>query len=326
MTRYLTISPTSIITYLLNDKEKTQQGKSHQSRSNLTKKYTSEFMTKTAARKVKKILTNWIIAINLSQQIDLKKRRTKRRYLVMITLTLSWKQVEKDNEVKRKYLNNFIIQLKKKHKGILYLWVAEKQKNGNIHFHVMVDRWVDKIWAANTWNTIQNTGNYIDFFEREFNHRNPPSTKLTGQKGMSNPAEYLTKYVTKSEKSHGLTGHKWSCSDELKFITNSKMPVKSWYHDFLEHYRKELKCEYFETEFVKIYSFRGNFLEDFIHSDLFYDNEQQYLKIYGKIYPELLPATPLKPSPTAVVKEVYVQKSLFATDHLKTSIHSASML
>jgi len=287
--RYMTIGSDSIITYMLNTKENSQQGKSKISQLNLKKKYTSGCLTVGSSKKIKKILTNWLLAIYCSQKIDKSKRKTKRRYLIMITLTLAAKQIESDNQIKRKYLNNFLIQLKKEHSGILYLWVAEKQKNGNIHFHIMADRWVSKIWISRVWLNVLATGNYINEFELKFNHRTPPSGHVRGQKNMTNPSKYLTKYVTKSENSIELEGHKWSCSNELLQIVNTKMPVKTWYAEYLYYYRKELKCKYYETDFMQVYYFEGNFLSDYMYHDLFLDNEYEYLMIYSKIYPELEP-------------------------------------
>jgi len=326
MERYMTIGTDSIITYILNTKPKTKQGRSDISQLNLKKKYTSGCLTKSSAKKIKQIMTNWILAIYCSQKIDIKYKKRKRRYLVMATLTLPSKQVESDNQVKRKYLNNFITQLKNKHDGILYLWVAEKQKNGNIHFHVVLDRFVKKEWLQKCWNSVLDTGNYINEFELKFSHKNPPSTQVQGQKDMGSPASYLTKYITKSEKSHDIEGHKWSCSSELLQIIKTKMPVKNWYAEYLYYYKEELKCKYFENDFVQVYYFEGNFLNDFMYHDLFLDNEFQYLTIYSKIYPELLPSTRITRAVSLSKIEKHVQQQLFDTDSLKTSIHSASML
>jgi len=326
MERYMTIGTDSIITYILNTKSKTKQGRSDISQLNLKKKYTSGCLTKSSSKRIKQIMTNWILAIYCSQKIDIKYKKRKRRYLVMATLTLPSKQIESDNQVKRKYLNNFITQLKNKHEGILYLWVAEKQKNGNIHFHVVLDRYVKKEWLQNCWNSVLATGNYITEFEIIHNHKHPPSTQIQGQKDMGSPASYLTKYITKSEKSHDIEGHKWSCSSELLQIIKTKMPVKNWYAEYLYYYKKELKCKYFENDFVQVYYFEGNFLNDYMYHDLFLDNEFQYLTIYSKIYPELCPRSARVLQASSSVVAAPQQLQLFSAHMHKTGARSASML
>ena len=64
--------------------------------------------------------------------------------LNLITLTLPSKQNEhSDNEIKHRALNNFFTQLRTKHNLVNYVWKAEKQKNGNIHFHIITDKFFD---------------------------------------------------------------------------------------------------------------------------------------------------------------------------------------
>lgn len=285
--KYMTVQSDSLTIYTKYPPKKVKSKITDKQAINLKKKYTSKGLTKSAAKKIKRILTHWILAINMSQADNKKKFARKRRYMVMVTLTLPAKQVETDNEMKRKYLNNFIIQLKQNYSEIHYLWVSEKQNNGNIHFHLMVDRWLDKVEIRRVWNKVLSNGNYIKEFEKKFNHRNPPSTKMTGQKKMKNPANYLTKYVTKSESSEKIEGHKWSCSEELLRICSSQMLVKDWYREYLYYYKKELKCRYYANDFVEVFYFDGNFLQDFLYHDLFLDNESDYRRILGKLFPEI---------------------------------------
>ena len=40
-----------------------------------------------------------------------------------------------------------------------YIWVAEVQKNGNIHFHMLVDRFIPVKWLVKVWNQAPNSVN-----------------------------------------------------------------------------------------------------------------------------------------------------------------------
>lgn len=286
--RYMSICSDSITTYTLFPSSVKKNGSHLHSRENLKKAYKGKHLTHNQAKKIKKILTNWILAINISQRQEKNKYKKKRRYLVMLTLTLPSCQIESDKEIKRNYLNNFLIQLKKDHANINYLWVAEKQKNGNIHFHIVVDRFVHKNWLNKHWNAVLDNGNYIEEFEKKFNHKMPPSAHVRGQKAMENPINYLIKYVTKSEKSLSIEGHKWACNKNLLQVLDCKVPFKAWYNDYLYYYRNELKIKYYENDFIKVYYFDGDFLNDVLYNDLFYDNETYLLKQYAKILPEIV--------------------------------------
>ena len=185
---------------------------------NLRLKYTAGGLTATAKKDIRRRVDNWQWAVTASQRLWSKGRERRRRYFVLITLTLAAKQTESDNVIKRKYLNVWLQNLERVHKGINWLWVAESQKNGNIHFHVVVDRYVQYEWIKRSWNRVMSNGDYIDRYERKFGNRNPPSVNVHGQKAMGNPAAYITKYLTGDKFVRELGGRKWGCCDKLREI------------------------------------------------------------------------------------------------------------
>lgn len=309
--KYMKFGIDSITTYTLFPQSREKCVVQKTSLKNLEKKYTSPILSHSSAKKIKSILANWILAINMSQADQKNKYQKKRRYLVMLTLTLPSAQVHTDNEIKRDFLNNFLQSLKRKHPTIHYLWVAEKQKNGNIHFHIMLDRFVHFLEAQRMWNKVLSNGPYIQAFREKFNHSNPPSVKLTGQKKMENPAAYLTKYVTKAESSQPIQGHKWSCSDELLLIINIKLPFKAWYAEYLYYYRKEFNCKYFSNDFVEVYYFEGNFLKDLLYIELFALNETTIRFTFSKLFPELKKKIEC-PAGTSVIKSPTFEQQVLA--------------
>ena len=187
-----------------------------QSTDNLRLKYTSAGLSDTAKKDIRRRVDNWQWAVTASQRLWSKGRERRRRYFVLVTLTLPSVQIESDNVIKRKYLNVWLQNLERVHKGINWLWVAESQKNGNIHFHVVVDRWVAFEWVRRSWNRVLNNGAYIDNYRAKFGDGNPPSVNVHGQKAMGNPAAYITKYLTGDKFVRELEGRKWGCCDRLR--------------------------------------------------------------------------------------------------------------
>lgn len=78
-----------------------------------------------------------------------------------LTLTLSSAQVHSDQVIKSKLLNQFLIEMTRRWNVKLYLWRAEKQKNGNIHFHIMTDAFIPWNESRNVWNRIQQKLGYV---------------------------------------------------------------------------------------------------------------------------------------------------------------------
>lgn len=152
--------------------------------------------------------------------------------IAFATLTLPSKQIHSDNEIKAKCLNQILIELKKYYNVKNYIWRAEKQKNGNIHFHILVDKFIPHQELRDRWNRITNKLGYVDTYRSEMQrwHRNgfrvrknllktwskrkqfeayergarthwnsPNSTDIHSVHKIRDLKSYITKYVTKNE-------------------------------------------------------------------------------------------------------------------------------
>src|SRR5690554_5071199 len=101
-------------------------------------------LSKQTSRKIAHLLQVWQRTLYINSLKSNSLQSQKVRNLVFITLTLSSKQVHDDNFIKRNLLNNFIIYMGRKFDMKNYLWKAEKQKNGSIHFHIVTDVYIKK--------------------------------------------------------------------------------------------------------------------------------------------------------------------------------------
>jgi len=151
--------------------------------------------------------------------------------LSFITLTLSATQHNSDEEIKSKLLNHFLTDLRRKHNVNYYIWKAEKQENGNIHFHILTNRYIPHNYIRESWNSIQNKPgfNYVDIYSKNMQAyfkngfksfpndkrtlsqqkkvyninksikwTNPNSTDIHALYKVKNIQAYLTKYISKS--------------------------------------------------------------------------------------------------------------------------------
>jgi len=80
----------------------------------------------------------------------------------LLTTTLCAAQAHTDQEVRRLMLMPFLKALKYKHPGLNYMWFAEKQGNGNIHFHLILDKFVKWEVARALWNKAQERHGYVE--------------------------------------------------------------------------------------------------------------------------------------------------------------------
>lgn len=143
-------------------------------------------------RKFSRIVENCVNVIYINPKT---KDYKKGNYSTFLTLTLPSKQLHTDKSI-TKCLTRFLENLKKTKKVLNYVWKSEPQKNGNIHFHVLLDKWVDKEYINNRWNIQINTLGYVD----RSNSTNPPSTKIHSLGNVKNIVSYIQKYMIKEEK------------------------------------------------------------------------------------------------------------------------------
>ena len=183
----------------------------------------------------KKIYGKEIIAKSQKETTDYqkgKKYKNPVKYkLTFITLTLPSAQVHSDQQIKSKCLNHFLTDLRRKWKVEMYIWKAEKQENGNIHFHILADKYIKWQEIKIRWNQICEKLDYVSVYQKNMkryfingfkmsdnpkdkrneatqrkayekskseNWLNPNSTDIHALYKIKNLAAYLAKYLTKN--------------------------------------------------------------------------------------------------------------------------------
>lgn len=164
---------------------------------------------------------------------DVKQYRSKKEkrdieYQVgFVTLTLSAPQEHlSDKQLKEELLAPFLRKLKRF--GLQnYIWKAELQKNGNIHFHIFVDCWIGWREIRKIWNRLQAKFHFLSAFASKFGHYDPNSTDIRPCENVQKACYYMRKYMMKPvEKSEQLNtgenaksrdlGKAWDCTTNLK--------------------------------------------------------------------------------------------------------------
>ena len=167
-----------------------------------------------------------------------------------ITLTLASKQIHDDNTIKKELLNQFLTEIRQQFKVKKYLWRAEPQKNGNIHFHIIADQFIHYREVRVKWNRIQNKLGYVDRYTAKEGKLDPPSTEIKSIKRIKNLAKYLSKYCTKESEIRKIQGRQWGLSQNLsKFQRAVTVPsyammdeLKELRDVFFKHYKQYDYC------------------------------------------------------------------------------------
>lgn len=212
-------------------------------------KSTKGKVSKQAHRKISNAL-DYLLLLARPKNVQLSESGKHFQFrIAFITLTLPAKQIHTDNQIKSLCLNSFLIELKKIYRVKNYVWRAEKQKNGNIHFHIIIDKFIPWNELRSRWNRIINKLGYVDqyrnnmkeFYKNGFRFRevknkkwdydyqfnayqkgkandfnNPNSTDIHSIKKIKNLKSYVTKYLTKQPEQQNITENSDGISLDIK--------------------------------------------------------------------------------------------------------------
>lgn len=222
------IRPTGLVSYTRTEYEfpltkfDRMRGKSieqlRQVEENRNKRFYTGQMTAGSQKRLRNAI-NLLIASAKDKEATHFKTKQKYRFKVnFMTLTLPAKQgFVTDKEIKSKCLDPFLKRMKRKHKLGSYVWRAERQKNGNLHFHLLTDTFIHYAKVTADWNAVLQQFRFIDDFESKHGHRQPPSTEIRSVKKVKNLASYMVKYMSKSSENEDVVlGKIWDCSKNLK--------------------------------------------------------------------------------------------------------------
>jgi len=208
--------------------------------------------------------------------------------LNFITLTLSSEQIHSDHEIMSRLFSPFLQSLRQKWHVTNYIWRAERQSSGGIHYHIITDKFIPWSQLRDVWNRHQqNLGyvtryraNQLNWHRKGFRPRpelykkwsiekqrkaynegirhdwnSPNSTDVHSLLRISNVRAYFKKYMTKSGQSSDIQGRLWGCSLSLTDLKGATIAIYSSIDDELGIIEKQesiktFKGDYFTTIFI----------------------------------------------------------------------------
>jgi len=142
---------------------------------------------------------NWMVLF-----ADLKPIRKKNdsdiywNKLGFMTLTLPDFQKHSDNYIKEHMLQPFLLSMQRKIK-CSYVWKAEAQINGNIHFHVTIDKFFPWQAVQEKWNKLCARFDYCLVFPDGKNDKGNASTSIKAVKNSDKASKDIGGYMSKKD-------------------------------------------------------------------------------------------------------------------------------
>lgn len=123
------------------------------------------------ARKNLRSKVTWLYHFAKKQTIVTRKgKQLTNLKMNFTTLKLPSEQVHSSDFITKNCLNQLFVEIAKKYDFINYVWRLEYQKNGNLHYHIATDCYLDYDFLLKTWNRIIDKYGYVDLYTRKFSN------------------------------------------------------------------------------------------------------------------------------------------------------------
>lgn len=262
-----------------------RSGKNSKSLSNLSHGYRTLGISSATQRKIVKHARVLGISAEPIRVRDNKGNYVQHR-MSFITLTLPAEQRHEDKEITNRVLQTFLDRGRKLGLFANYLWRAEKQKNGNIHYHLLTDTRASYTLIYNLWLLSLEMLGYVSRYTKKFESmpfsvylklpfnaksdvnvvsaryakgvrnfwRKPPCVDVEYLDSLESVNLYISKYVAKEESgdnSNIVTGRVWACSRSLSSAVKefcSNQDINSfWFNIGMSIMRKKVvRHDYFD--------------------------------------------------------------------------------
>ena len=99
-------------------------------------------------------------------------------------------QVRKATDV-HPIFKNFLAWMRRQ--GIQYIWKAEYQKRGQVHYHLICNKYVPWVDIRDAWNKRLKKSGFLDSYARKCGHFNPNSLDVRDVRSNKSLSIYLAK-------------------------------------------------------------------------------------------------------------------------------------
>lgn len=142
----------------------------------------------------------WLLAASSYKDVYCGKSKKWFGFKInFITLTLASAQVHSDQFIKQRMLEPFLKAMQRKYNASTYIWKAEVQDNGNLHFHITLNTFVHWKWIRLKWNKLQSVYGYLNNSKLHNPIEETNGTDVHSVKSTKNIVAYMAKYFLKSD-------------------------------------------------------------------------------------------------------------------------------
>lgn len=196
--------PNALVSSFCHDKRHNEAWKPKRLRQNTS----PGTLSPNARIKIKKAI-RWLVASAETKKVYEKKYKRMVPWKINFA-TLTFHENLQDDKKARECLSRWLEVAKYRWKINSYIWKAEPQERGAIHFHACFNQYIPHQELRYTWNR--------ELRKHGLANINDNSTDIHADTNINNTEAYLTDYFLNEEKHAGrrkINGKLWGCSHNL---------------------------------------------------------------------------------------------------------------
>lgn len=200
------------------------------------RKQTNELLSTDAAKRLKNCVELLADAAQTKRLWWPAEKRYVSFKLSFVTLTLPSIQKHEDTYLTGVVLKEFLRWWRRRNPALLYVWKAETQDNGNIHYHLTTNSFIHHEVLRRKWNGLMKHYGYIT----EEGNQKPPSTEVKAVKNVRDIAAYICAYVSKKDiYQKALKRYHRRYGKRLKALEASKFELPK---NYFKRFKRKVTC------------------------------------------------------------------------------------
>lgn len=215
----------------------------NQSKKKLERKF-HEFKISVNSQKNLRDKINYLYQFSKKRDITTYSKKLLKGFRIgFITLTLPTKQKTPTADITRELFDPFLQSMRQYIKMENYVWRMEFQKNGNVHYHIVTDSYVDYYYILKRWNIILENHGYISAYSNVMSNMSWSDYSLKyGSNGKISKQE-LYKRFNKGKQEN------WKNPNtvDVKNVSSSKM-VSFYISKYFSKKGNDTKCNELDNE------------------------------------------------------------------------------
>ena len=218
--------------------------KSKAQQNTITRDFHNFEISQNAHRTLKRKI-NWLYYLAKSKNVTTYSGKNIFNFkMSFITLTLPSAQQHTTAFITKNLFNQFLTELRQRTNLENYVWRLEFQTNGNVHYHIATDIYLDYFFIQKIWNRILDLHMYITPYTEKFKN-----LTLSAYNKLVNPSGKTDFSIIAKRFAKGCE-NKWNQPNtiDVKSVTNQKNISSYIAKYFSKNAENKTKCNKLDNE------------------------------------------------------------------------------